>query len=379
MQTLHAASRQWASRPDDERFVSLTDAQKAAHRYRFQSSAKVMPTKALEAVALDIDPTEVLQVKVGSNQMVPTHWAFGQLCSLVKAPASYLRTLPAALASDNVNYGLLQRDVEDVGVLFRNQEVDGGYQLIPTITALTGPSYGRVWNSEVFDALVARYGDGVTGDFRVPGIFGKRLDYITKRDTTIYLSDRDMFVFLADEEHRIEVPNRRDGQPGSLARGFFVRNSEVGACKLSVRTFLFDYVCCNRIVWGAQDVEEISIRHSSGAPRRFVEEVAPALEAYAQSSTTSITAALAKARAASIVAGADDKRAAVLDFLTKKRQFSRVRAEAVMLAHEEEEGRPIETLWDASVGVTAYARGIPWQDERVEMEREGGKILNLAA
>ena len=40
--------------------------------------------------------------------------------------------------------------------------------------------------------------------------------------------------------------------------------------------------------------------------------------------------------------------------------------------------RPIETLWDATVAVTAYARGIQHQDERVRFEREGGKILSLA-
>ena len=36
-----------------------------------------------------------------------------------------------------------------------------------------------------------------------------------------------MFVFLADEENRIELPNRRAGRFGAFARGFFVWNSEV--------------------------------------------------------------------------------------------------------------------------------------------------------
>jgi hypothetical protein len=37
-----------------------------------------------------------------------------------------------------------------------------------------------------------------------------------------------------------------------------------------------------------------------------------------------------------------------------------------------------ESLWDATTAVTAYAKTIPHQDERVTMEREGGKILDLA-
>jgi hypothetical protein len=37
-----------------------------------------------------------------------------------------------------------------------------------------------------------------------------------------------------------------------------------------------------------------------------------------------------------------------------------------------------ETLWDAATAVTAYARGVGYQDERIELEREGGRILDLA-
>jgi hypothetical protein len=81
-----------------------------------------------------------------------------------------------------------------------------------------------------------------------------------------------MFVFLADEERRIEIPNRRNGQPGSLARGFFVWNSEVGNTTLGAGFFLFDYVCCNRYVWGADQYTEVRIRHTSGAPDRWIEE-----------------------------------------------------------------------------------------------------------
>ena len=45
---------------------------------------------------------------------------------------------------------------------------------------------------------------------------------VTKDNTTLFASGRDMFVFLADEENRIELPDRRAGCSGSFARGFFV-------------------------------------------------------------------------------------------------------------------------------------------------------------
>jgi hypothetical protein len=40
----------------------------------------------------------------------PTHWSFGQMCSLIGAPAGYLRQLPAPLAGINLQHGLLWRD-----------------------------------------------------------------------------------------------------------------------------------------------------------------------------------------------------------------------------------------------------------------------------
>jgi len=42
-----------------------------------------------------------------------------------------------------------------------------------------------------------------------------------------------------------------------------------------------------------------------------------------------------------------------------------------------DEGRPIETVWDAVTGATAYARSIPWQADRVEFETQAGGLLDL--
>ena len=46
--------------------------------------------------------------------------------------------------------------------------------------------------------------------------------------------------------------------------------------------------------------------------------------------------------------------------------------------HVAEEGRPIETLDDASTAISAFARGVKYQDQRVDFERIGGKVLKLA-
>jgi hypothetical protein len=364
MANLMDASRQWATRPNDERFISLLDLQSHVDQAYSNSRATVVPTRAIKAAPVaGIDGGLAFLGPDGAT-VTPTHWAFGQVAQRAGAPAGYLRTLPAPIAADALNYGLATREVEDVGVLLRKNGVT-------TLAAMTGPAYGRVWNRDIVKGLVDRFGDGVTGHFRVPGEFGKRVE-ITKANTTLYASDRDLFVFLADEDRRIEIPNRRDGKSGSLARGFFVWNSEVGKTTFGVKSFLFDYACCNRIVWGAEDVKEFKIRHTSQAPRRWIEEVAPAIEMYAKSSTANIVAAIEAAQAKKI--GDAD---AVTKLLAER--FTKSQVAAIQAAHLADEGRPIETLWDATTGVTAFARSVPFMDERVEIETAGGDLLNLAA
>lgn len=359
---LMQASTQWATRPDDQRFVNLIDLDDHCQHARAHSAGRVLSSRALTALPAP-GTTNGLQVAgPGGNPAEVSHWAFGQLAQRAGAPAGYLRTLPAALAADNLNFGLrFNRDVEDIGVLlYRN----GGPA---ELRAVTGPSYGRVWNSDITATLRKHFGDGLSGTFRVPGEFGRAVE-VTKANTTLYASDRDMFVFLADEQNRIEIPNRRDGRAGSLARGFFVWNSEVGSATFGIASFLFDYVCCNRIVWGAQQYKELKIRHTASAPDKFIEQVLPALEDYSQSSATGIVQTIARAQAQRI-----EK---VEEFLRDR--FSRPQATAIAAAHMEDEGRPIETLWDAATGVTAYARGIRFQDERVALERQAGLILDMA-
>jgi len=366
MTTLMQASHQWATRPSDQRFVSLPEMLEFARNARANSRAKCLSTRGLTAVPVEGDAKALMVVGPNGGAVNVTHWAFGQLAQRAEAPAGYLRELPAPVAADCINYGLqFKRNIEDLGVLVYQ---NGGPA---ELRAVTGPNYGRVWNETIIDALCNRFGDGVNGTFKVPGEFGEAVE-ITKANTTLFASDRDMFVFLADESHRIEVPNRRNGQAGELSRGFFVWNSEVGSSTFGVACFLFDYVCCNRIVWGAQGYEEIKIRHTSSAPDRWIEEVAPALESYASSSSASVVKAITDARN-NRIGDAD----AVNKFLLAR--FSKSQVGAIKAAHMSDEGRPIETLWDAATGVTAYARGIGYQDARVALEREAGRIIDVAA
>ena len=359
---LHDANKNWASRPAEERFLNLDSMQGHFDVLRDHSRSAVVSSRGIYARPT-ADNQGLLIAGPSGAEYSPTHHAFGQLATLAGAPAGYLRNLPAPMAADCLNFGLqVDRDIEDVGLLLTR------HNGAPVIRAATGPRYGRVWNSDVIRALRDRFGDGITGNFRVPGEFGRAVT-VTGANTTLYASDQDCFVFLADEQNRVVVPGRRDGQSGTLARGFFVSNSEVGAGSLKIRTFLFDYVCSNRIVWGADNVQELSIRHTASAPDRFLEQVQPALLEYAQSSATGIESTLRSAQAMKL-----DK---VDEFLAKR--FGPRVGPRIQAAHVLDEGRPIETIWDAVTGATAYARTIPYTAARVDFEAAAGDLLKLAA
>jgi hypothetical protein len=360
MPTITKASHQWSTRPDDERFLSLPDMLEHFTFRRDHSRAIVVPSKTLEI--LPHEDNRGLEITGGKGVgYEPTHWSFGQLASLAECPAGFLRTLPAPIVADAINYKLKHvRATEDIGVLlYKNGTSE--------LTAVTGPQYGRIWNADIVSSLIQRFGDGVTGDWKVPGEFGRDV-LINKNNTTLYAGDRDMFVFLADEKNRIQVNDRRNGKPGSLSRGFFVWNSEVGKSTLGIATSLFDYVCCNRIVWGAEAYKEIRIRHTASAPLRWIDEVVPVLQAYSNQSARPVEEAIAAAQARKVEE--------VDEFLANR--FGKRLVAPLKKIHEIEENRPIESLWDVTTAATAYARGIGHIDTRVEMERLAGDVMKLA-
>ena len=90
------------------------------------------------------------------------------------------------------------------------------------------------------------------------GVYNPRVD-ITKDTTTLYASDRDVFLFLVDGNRDLEDPT--DTSRSGLFRGFILRNSDVGAAALTLDVFLFRVVCGNHIIWGFQHVAGFRRRH----------------------------------------------------------------------------------------------------------------------
>jgi hypothetical protein len=105
------------------------------------------------------------------------------------------------------------------------------------------------------------------------GIYSPRVD-VTRDTTTLYASDRDVFLFLVDDLNPIEAGRLPDGSPDLYFHGFYCWNSEVGAKTLGIASFYLRAVCQNRNLWGVEDFDEITIRHSKYAASRFAHEAA---------------------------------------------------------------------------------------------------------
>ncbi|MBB4345653.1 DUF932 domain-containing protein [Rhizobium leguminosarum] len=368
-------SSEWFSRPDDERFLSLSDLYDTVRSRAERAHARTIESAAIRVEAIRDNAERLELVVPGQRQAIaPTHWSYGQLCSLIGAPATYMRQLPAPLAAINLQHGLLNHRAEHVKTL----EMDDGRL---ELRAVTGPEYGRIWDHELVSSVMKIAGNG-TGDtmWKVPGV----LDWatmthnpfvdITKDTTTLYASDRDVFLFLVDDTHPIEAGRLPNGESDLYFRGFYAWNSEVGSKTLGIASFYLRAVCANRNLWGTENFEEITIRHSKFAAQRFAHEAAPALTTFANSSPAPFIAGIRAARER-IVAREDDDRETFL----RRRGFSKGETGKVIEMVLSEEGRPPESIFDFVQGITALARTKTNQDTRLELEGKAKKLLESAA
>ena len=165
-----------------------------------------------------------------------------------------------------------------------------------------------------------------------------------------------------------------DGSPDLYFRGFYCWNSEVGSKTLGIASFYLRAVGMNRNLWGVENFEEITIRHSKFAAQRFAYEATPALTSFANSSPAPFIAGIKSARER-IVARTEEDR----DGFLRKRGFSKSETTKIIESVLQEDGRPPESVFDFVQGITALARGKAHQDARLELEGKAKRLLEQAA
>lgn len=89
-QRIGRVSSEWFSRPDDERYLSLTELYDAVKARAERATTETVETREVRVEADRGNAERLALVMPGRDAPVaPTHWSFGQLCSLVGAPSSY--------------------------------------------------------------------------------------------------------------------------------------------------------------------------------------------------------------------------------------------------------------------------------------------------
>lgn len=355
MTTLTQANAQWSRRPADERFGSLKAMHDAATGFRTTAAVAEIKAKALrvaadhERLVLDGDKT------IAGTEL--TNWSFSQIAERAKAPAAYLKTLPAKLAAECINDGLGRHaDKKEVQVLTGNGSA----------RAVTSDKYSRIWNADITSRLLELEARGPWQP--APAAFdGSR---------GLYLGDRDMFAFLVDNERRIF----EKGPDGGLSRGFFVSNSEVGDASFCISTFLYEYVCGNHRVWGVQNVNEARIIHiGNDQSAKAFETITVEVRKYAEASAADDERRVLAARRYQLGATKDD----VLDAIFKLKVATLTKKlvnQAYDLAESKVDwyGSP-RTAWGFAGGLTEIARDMPNANERYAIEAAGAKVLDMAA
>lgn len=361
-------SSQWFSRPDDQRFLSIAELYNHTLEMAHASDVATANVADLRVVA-QADKPDALALRLADGRDVkPTNWSFGQLCSLVKAPAGYLRELPAAIAGINLQYGVTNYRGE---LMKTYQTKDGSAEL----RAVTSATYGRIYDHELVGAVKSLCDRD--SRWKVPGVINwQDQTYnpnaeVTRESTTLFASDRDVFLFLVDDRHPIEIGKLPDGSPDLVFRGFYAWNSEVGAKSFGLAAFYLRGVCQNRNLWGVEGYKEFTFRHSKGAPARFMREASHRLQQFADGGTQKLIAGVNAAKSA--IVAQDDEGA--VDYLGKQ-GFTQAMANKIVAQVLQEEQRPARSIWDMVQGITAVARNNGHQDARIDMERQAGKLLD---
>jgi hypothetical protein len=353
----YTAHREWASRPPDERYQSVHALYVAARARRARTEERHLVTGDFRTEAVASDAIALRDAS--GRQAALTHWSFEQLAGIAAAPPKYLRTLPATIASDAINYGL-RRQRRDEHQVFADHADPW------TVHAITSPRYARVHHDElaarVLDLMALHpdwslplgYKDGVYGAERVP--------------SGAYLGDRDMFLLLIDGNRDLDDPT--DVTHAGLFRGFILRNSDVGAAALTLDLFLFRAICANHVIWGFQHVAGFRRRHIGASIQEAwtvsLQTVQAALDADTADDRTMLL------RTTSQELG--PTREAVVDTAVQRLELSQKQANEAYALAERYETNP-RSVWGYVQGLTRLSQHTPWQDGRFALDRAASRLL----
>ena len=347
--------REWATQPPEAWYPSLQALRDSAYDEHNRSRRFRGEVKALQ---FGHDGTNVTLVRPDKGLLDGAklnHHAFGQICYHLDAPAGALRERSPGLVVDYLNE--CAKDVKP-GVqtkLLATRELDQSV----SIKAATGPDYGVIPNYRV--AELAQYFNTLAPGFKSPPCWDGRAG-------GMWLSNRRIVICQIDGGSLVDGGGERD----EMYRGYYMWNSEVGDCKFYIDVFLFRVICGNLQIWGKTSEFQANNVHRKNAARRFEDEGISSLRKYLQSGTHTQLEWIRNAKNMILPA----KEPEVIEIGFKRGIPKQTMVKAIALANEEE-GK-CENMWELVQGGTAFARDLPYADDRIALSTQFGKLMELA-
>lgn len=371
--------RQWATRPADERYADLASMYAMLHQTSAQCGKAVLGTESIRIEPVNHGREGLALVGPNNKPAELTHWSMNQISTIAKAPATYLRTLTPQLAADCLNWSMAKQPREDHQLYIRDRNLGTGLGIGQTLTegytndlcvrAITSPGYTRIYTANVVKRLMEL--QEMHPAWKAPLVYADGDFGGTKTPCVGFAGDRDAYICLVDQEHRITDPTDRQGQ--GLARGIMVLNSEVGAKRLDLICFLCEYICGNFIIWGFKQIAGISLRHFGDKIRReWSSGIGNAFSDYTKLSAREEEDKILHASQKQLAASKDD----VIDLVFSKFGIGRQQAtDAYDLA--ETHGKDPRSAWGMVHGVTRLSQTYKNMDDRIDLDRAAAKLMDF--
>jgi hypothetical protein len=350
------AQSEYFRRPDDERFASLDALHEHCSQEDRESEEIAMIPRGEVPIGVDGQ-----HVTAGDARLTP--WAFGNVSNLAKLSGRELGKLcqwgRPDLAAEALSTGLSFNDPGKGVIPYIRHDGNGG----AIVRSLNGERYSRILNSRLTGGLLRLAEKG----WKVPPAWGDK-------PSGLYASDRDLFVYMIDDDSRsiVKDPEAMNRDPEDLGRGFFLWNSEVGAKSFGLCCFWFNWTCGNHLVMGARFVQEIRIRHV-GRIQYKVQRAIETTVRLAQDRT------LAERDLGRMRAAMSERLTAKDSDLPKVLQSRTGIGPKLIEASIDKawaEGSNPAFAWGAVQGMTAAAREMAHQDAAFELRRGAAKLLD---
>lgn len=379
-------SKQWAERPDDERFETFSDLLKAAKRWADISSENPVTIGRIEVS----DNMEILLPNKNREEILvdPTHLAFTQLCQTANGiPAYWLRKLPVARAARILR--------ESLGDLDQSKEIsayvaDGGYGE-RTLRSLVFNETTRITNHELLLALQPFLGDLSASnpmEWKTPG----RLNWGTMEhnpfdmhdQVSLFMGPEDMQCFVCKDANPIEIGKTRLGKPDIFFPGLMWGNSEVKNMSTWFTGMMLQGVCCNLSLRGVMGKKTHRINHTKNNSIRLSSQRSEIFDSVDEVDSFVKQVRYLKGMAIQAVHNSrqqTDKEEARIKAVQQVflRHIGVQESKDILKIGFQANQHPVETMWDLHEAITETAKRKHIQEERREYEFAAYTILARAA